>query len=70
MQEIRSLSLWNNPEKVLRTRGTYFKAPDRALSQAQATTPAPAPAPARGIPTGVYVAGGVLVAAVIGIVAL
>jgi hypothetical protein len=71
MNEIRSVSLWNNPQRVVQARGAYFK-PERALSQT--TAPAPqtsaAPQPDRGVPTGLYVAGGVLVAAIIGIVAL
>jgi len=70
MNEIPRMSLWNNPQRVIQARGAYFK-PERALSQT--TTPAPqtpAVQPDRGVPTGLYVAGGVLVAAIIGIVAI
>ena len=72
MNEIPSMSLWNNPQRVVQARGAYFK-PERALSQATAPAPAaqtPPSAAQKGVPTGLYVAGGVLVAAIIGIVAL
>jgi len=72
MNEIPSMSLWNNPQRVIQARGVYFKS-ERALSQAApAQQPAPAAPPQadRGVPTGLYVTGGVLLAAVIGIVAL
>lgn len=58
---------WNNPQKVMQSRSMILrKSPDRNMSQ----TPAGSPKPASGIPTGVYIAGGILVVAVIGIVAL
>lgn len=69
MHEIRMSGLWNNPQKVLQSRGAIYRVtPDRNLSQ-PATLPS-LPKESRGVPTGVYIAGGILTAAIIGIVAL
>lgn len=69
--------LWNNPHKVFASLNRALPAPawqqPPVLSQAQTPQPAPAPAPTpstKNIPLGVYIAGGVLVAAIVGIVSL
>lgn len=68
--------LWNNPQKVFESRGRIPKpqgmiqATDRALSQPAAAAPPLPKAPVKGIPTGIYIGGAVLVLAVIGIFAI
>lgn len=62
--------LWNDPQKVMQRRSMILRQnPDRSMSQAPAT-PKVIAKPQTGIPTGVYIAGGIIVVAVIGIVAL
>ena len=61
--------LWNNPQKVMQRRSMILRQnPDRSMSQAPANTAIAKPQ--TGIPTGVYIAGGIIVVAIIGIVAL
>ena len=59
---------WNNPQKVIQSRSMILRqSPERNMSQAPVSSQ---PAKPQGIPTGVYIAGGIIVIAVIGIVAL
>lgn len=61
---------WNDPQKVMQRRSMILRqTSDRSMSQAPAT-PKVIAKPQTGIPTGVYIAGGIIVVAVIGIVAL
>lgn len=61
---------WNDPQKVMQRRSMILRQnQDRNMSQAPTTSTAIAK-PQTGIPTGVYIAGGIIVVAVIGIVAL